>query len=124
MTVLYVAAGGAIGAALRYLVNGRITTWLGTGFPYGTMTVNVLGSLLMGLLIGYLYKTLPHSMALRAFLAVGVLGGFTTFSAFSLDVVNLIERGQLWGAGLYVGVSVVASVAALFVGLYMVRQVV
>lgn len=123
MILLYVAAGGAIGATCRYLVTGKITHIFGTSFPYGTLTVNVTGSLLMGLLIGYLVKTLPHSMELRAFLAVGILGGFTTFSAFSLDVINLFEDGRLIHAMVYILFSVILSILAIFIGLNLVKSV-
>lgn len=121
MTILYIALGGGIGAVLRYLVTSQATHMLGTSFPYGTAIVNVTGSCLMGVLIGYFAKTLPHSMEMRSFLAVGVLGGFTTFSAFSLDAVNMIERGQVMQAVIYIGTSVILSIAALFVGLYLMR---
>lgn len=121
MTIFYIAAGGAIGAMLRYLVTTKTTSLLGIAFPYGTMVVNILGSLAMGLFIGYMAKTLPHSMELRAFATVGVLGGFTTFSAFSLDAVTLIERGQTTQAAIYITASVVISITALFAGLWLVR---
>lgn len=123
MILPYIAAGGAIGASLRYLITSRITQWMGVNFPYGTIAVNIIGSLLMGLLIGYFAKTLPHSNELRAFLSIGVLGGFTTFSAFSLDAVSLIERGALLQATAYIASSVLISILALFIGLYIIRQV-
>ena len=87
---LSVAAGGAIGALARHFLAGRITQLFGTHFPYAILSINVLGSLLMGILVEWLAHSFPHSAALRAFLAVGVLGGFTTFSSFSLDVMVLI----------------------------------
>ncbi len=121
MTLIYIAIGGAIGSVLRYLMMVKTTAIIGVNFPYGTMVVNIIGSLCMGLLIGYLSKTLPHSMELRAFLAIGVLGGFTTFSSFSLDIVTLIERGQMAQAATYSIASVVVSVIALFAGLHMFR---
>lgn len=122
MTILYVAAGGAIGSVLRYMVTTRAAALLGLNFPYGTMIVNISGSFLMGILVGYLSKTLPHSMELRAFLAIGILGGFTTFSSYSLDVVTLIERGQMAQAATYAILSVILAIASLFAGLYLMRQ--
>lgn len=118
MTYLLVGAGGAIGAMLRYFV-GTLTT---AAFPYGTMIINIAGSLAMGLLIGILARTLPPMQEeIRLFIAVGILGGFTTFSAFSLDAVTLWERGDLTGAGLYVTISVVVSILALVAGLTVTR---
>ena len=94
----YVALGGAIGALLRYQTGRLLTHWLGpntvTAFPWATLTVNVLGSLAMGLLAGYLARHGQGGDQWRLFLGVGVLGGFTTFSAFSLELMLLIERGQ------------------------------
>jgi CrcB protein len=121
MTLFYVGIGGALGSILRYLtitLSGKI---FGVTFPYGTITVNIVGSCLMGVLAGYLARTLPHSMDLRAFLAVGVLGGFTTFSAFSLDTVTLLDRGEIAHAAIYVVFSVLLSIVALFAGLAAVR---
>ena len=120
---LLVGAGGAIGAMGRYAIGiivGRM--WHGP-FPLGTIVVNIVGSLLMGLLIGLLARYTPEWQAsARLFLAVGILGGFTTFSAFSLDVIILMERGQLGLAVGYALFSVVASVAALFLGLLLIRS--
>jgi CrcB protein len=121
MMVLYVALGGAIGSALRYLFMIKIAPLFGINFPYGTMLINIIGSCLIGLLIGYMAKTIPHSNEFRAFAAVGILGGFTTFSAFSLDVVTMFERGEMMNAGLYIAASVVVSLLALFAGLHAVR---
>jgi CrcB protein len=115
---LLVGAGGALGAILRYFV----ATLIAATFPYATMLINITGSLAMGLLIGILARTLPPMQAeIRLFVAVGVLGGYTTFSAFSLDAVTLWERGDLTGAGLYVVISVVVSILALFAGLMITR---
>ena len=119
-----VAFGGAIGAASRHLVNLAALRLLGPGFPAGTLTVNVVGGLLMGLLAGYF--ALRHEgggQAMRLFLATGVLGGFTTFSAFSLDAVLLWERGDVAAATGYVLLSVVLSIGALLVGLAIMRAV-
>jgi CrcB protein len=119
---LLVGAGGAIGAMGRYgfgVMLGRV--WHG-GFPLATLGVNVIGSLIMGLLVGLLARYTPEWQAeARAFAAVGILGGFTTFSAFSLDAITLIERGQLMAALGYILVSVIASILAVYIGLMLVR---
>ncbi|MFC7536068.1 fluoride efflux transporter CrcB [Sphingomonas sp. GCM10030256] len=120
MHYLLVFVGGGLGAALRHGVN-RLCMWLGTGFPAGTLTVNVLGSLLMGLLISLLAEGPPASQGLRLFLATGLLGGFTTFSAFSLDALTLWERGQPALAALYVAGSVLLSLAAIAAGFWSAR---
>lgn len=118
--LLLVAAGGALGAVARYGV-GRILP-VG-GWPYATLTVNVVGGLLMGLLAGWLaFRGGASQESIRLFAAVGVLGGFTTFSAFSLETALMIERRQLGLAAAYVGLSVVLSVAALFIGLMIARR--
>ena len=122
MTYLLVFLGGGIGAALRHGVNVGAARWLGTGFPFGTLTVNVTGSLLMGLLIAYLAFKGETSQHWRLFIATGILGGYTTFSAFSLDVALLYERGAIGLAVGYVLASVVLSILALFVGLWLVRH--
>ena len=95
---------------------------LGSGFPYGTLTVNIVGSLVMGLLTGYCALKADPGQIWRLFLTTGILGGFTTFSAFSLDTALLYERGALGLTALYVVVSVGISVAALFAGLFIMRQ--
>lgn len=113
-----VFVGGGIGAALRHLVNLGAARLFGVGFPWGTLAVNIAGSLAMGLLAAWLatrYAGPDHH--LRLFLATGILGGFTTFSAFSLDAVVLWERGAHAVAAGYVGASVVLSVGALVAGL-------
>jgi CrcB protein len=93
-----------------------------SGFPLATLLINVVGSLAMGLLVGWLAKAMPSWAAEgRLFLAVGVLGGFTTFSSFSLDTIALIERGEIGQAGTYVVLSVVVSVVCLYLGLLMTR---
>ena len=121
----YVALGGAIGALLRYQTGRLLTHWLGpntvTAFPWATLTVNVLGSLAMGLLAGYLARHGQGGDQWRLFLGVGVLGGFTTFSAFSLELMVLIERGQAAQGLVYVVVSVLAGLSALYVGLILMR---
>lgn len=122
MNYLIVFLGGGIGAALRHGVNLGAARMLGTHFPYGTLTVNVLGSLVMGAIAAWFAFRGDSVQGWRLFLATGILGGFTTFSAFSLDVAVLYERGDLGLALLYVLVSVLLSVAGLFVGLYLMRQ--
>ncbi len=122
MTVLSVALGGALGASLRWLFTGWAMRTLGTGFPYGTFGVNVLGSFVMGVSAVVLMERFPGAWGRFApFLMTGVLGGFTTFSAFSLDALHLMERGRLLAAGGYVAGSVGLSILALFAGLALAR---
>jgi CrcB protein len=121
---LIVAAGGALGAMARY----GLGQWAGRSFPgavwpVGTLGANVIGGLLMGLLAGWLaFRGGAHGESVRLFAAVGALGGFTTFSAFSLETALMIERRQFAMAGGYAAVSVVLSIAALFVGLMVARR--
>jgi CrcB protein len=119
----YVALGGAVGAALRFQVGRAATHWLGPNvvFPWGTLTVNLVGSLAMGLLVGFLARHGPGGEHWRLLLGVGLLGGFTTFSAFSLEMMLFLERGQLANAVIYAGVSVLVGVAALYIGLIVMR---
>lgn len=117
---LIVAAGGALGAVARYGV-GRLVP--ASGWPWGTMAVNVVGGLAMGLLTGWLaFRGGAGGETVRLFTAVGVLGGFTTFSAFSLETALMIERREFALAGGYVAASVVLSIAALFLGLMLARR--
>lgn len=120
-TLLQVAIGGALGASARYLTNVAAMRVLGPGFPWATITVNVLGSFLMGVVV----VVLAHKDATRLapFLMTGVLGGFTTFSAFSLDVLSLWERGETGLAATYVAGSVALSLAAIVAGMVAVRGV-
>ncbi len=115
-----VMAGGAIGSGLRHLFGRAALTAFGPGFPWGTLGVNLIGGLAMGLLAGVLARG-GGGEATRLLLGVGVLGGFTTFSAFSLDTVTLIERGQMVAALGYVAVSVAGACAALAIGLQLTR---
>ncbi len=115
--LLLACAGGAIGAGLRHLVNLWAVRAFGLGFPWGTLIVNVAGSFLMGLLIEVLVARFGGSLELRTFLATGVLGGLTTFSAFSLDFAALFQRGDYVQAGLYLTGSVVLAILALFSGM-------
>ncbi len=114
-TLFQVAIGGALGSAARYLVNVTAMRLLGPGFPWATVAVNVAGSFLMGVLV----VSLAHrdAMRLAPFLMTGVLGGFTTFSAFSLDTLTLWERGQTGTAAAYVLGSVAVSLAAIVAGM-------
>ena len=117
-TVIQVALGGAIGAAARYGV-GVALFRSGAGFPVGVLAVNVIGSFLMGVVVVYLaQKMLTH---LNPFLMTGILGGFTTFSAFSLEAYTLFERGEVGQAATYVALSVILSLAALAAGIFIMR---
>ena len=122
MGFLVVFLGGGIGAALRHGVNLLSVRLFGTSFPYGTLFENVSGSLLMGMLAAYFAFKGDASQHWRLFLTTGILGGYTTFSAFSLEVVLLYQRGDLALAGLYVLASVIFSIVGLFGGLLLVRQ--
>jgi CrcB protein len=121
--ILAVALGGALGSVGRLLVARQMLHWFGTGFPWGTLTVNVVGSFLMGVLIETMALRWSVGPELRGFLVVGLLGGFTTFSTFSLDVVVLFERGQAMLSAGYILASVAVSVAGLFAGMHLVRSV-
>lgn len=117
----WIAAGGAIGAVARYLVVIAAAQLWGVSFPWGTVIVNVVGSFILGVLVETMALFWSVGESMRAFLVVGMLGAFTTFSAFSLDVVVLYQRGDLAVAMAYVLASVVLSVLALFAGLALVR---
>jgi CrcB protein len=119
---LLVGLGGGLGAMLRYGYGSLAGRLWPSDFPHGTMIINIVGSLAMGLLVGILARALPAGQeSIRLFVAVGVLGGFTTFSSFSLDAIAMIERGQVGLALLYVLGSVVVGIAALYVGLLLTR---
>ena len=122
-SVLYAALGGAIGASLRYGVNVTSLKLFGANFPWGTMFVNVVGSFVMGLLVALMAQAWSTSQDMRIFLTTGVLGGFTTFSAFSLDFAALWERKEHGLALAYAGGSVVLSLIAIFAGLGLARTV-
>lgn len=121
-TLLMVALGGAAGASGRYAVDVLATHFGSGAFPWGTFAVNAVGSFVLGSLAALMAFTWTPSAELRAFLVVGLLGGFTTFSAFSLDVVLLVERGRLALAAGYLLATVVASIGGLFAGLRLVRM--
>lgn len=121
--LVYVALGGAIGASCRYVLGQASTRVFGTGFPYGTFAANVLGSFLMGILVGWLALRVSGGESLRLFLGVGLLGGFTTFSAFSLDAILMYERKAYGALMTYMGGSVGLSLGALLLGLIIARKV-
>ena len=121
--LLAIAAGGAAGAVLRFLMSGWVYTWLGRGFPYGTLVVNVVGSLLMGLLSALLIERLSLGPEWRAAILIGLLGGFTTFSTFSIETLNLIEAGAHAKALANAALSVVLCVGAVWVGVIAGRQI-
>ena len=121
--LIYAAAGGAIGTVARHLANVGFGRWLGAGFPWSTLFVNVVGGFLMGAVIEALALRFDGSLELRTFIATGILGGFTTFSAFSMDAVLLMQRGETVAAAVYIGASVVLSIVALLAGLWLTRLV-
>jgi CrcB protein len=122
LDILTVAAGGAIGASLRHLVNIAVARIMGFGFPWGTLLINVAGCFAMGVFIEILARRFNASNELRLFVATGILGGFTTFSAFSLDFAVLWERNALVPAFGYASASVVGSLASVFLGLWLARS--
>ena len=121
ITFFQVALGGAIGAMLRFGVGISMLRVTGAGFPLGVMTVNIVGSFIMGAFMAFsFHRGMDH---LNAFVMAGLLGGFTTFSAFSLEAFTLFERGQVIQAGLYVLLSVTLSLAALVLGVWLARGI-
>lgn len=121
LSFVWVALGGAIGSVLRYGVNLAAPRLLGNNFPWATLTVNVLGSFAMGFLAVFLVEKYADQANMRLFLTTGVLGGFTTFSAFSLDVFGLMQRGESSLALVYALASVALSIIAVFVGFMLAR---
>jgi CrcB protein len=121
--LLYVGAGGALGAMARFLMAGWVQKASGGTFPWGTLSVNVAGAFAMGLVVAVALKAASFPADLRVFLTSGVLGGFTTFSAFSVETALMIEKGDLLPAGLYVAASVTLTVLFLFCGLWLVRSI-
>jgi CrcB protein len=119
--LVLIAAGGAIGASLRHLVNIGAMRLFGIGFPWGTMAINIVGSFAMGVFIETLARRFGGSNELRLFVATGILGGFTTFSAFSLDFAQLWQRGEAVPAFAYAAASVVLAILALFAGMWLAR---
>lgn len=121
MLLFYIAIGGAFGSVCRYLLMSATTQLMGREFPYGTLLVNLFGSFLLGLLVGVIASILPRGRELHALLAVGFLGGFTTFSTFAMDVYLLSER-EPFSAMLYTACSVGLSVVAFFLGMWCFRE--
>lgn len=120
--VLLVAIGGATGSVCRYLVGLATLRWFGPAFPWGTLTVNIVGSLAIGLFAELVARRFNASAELRMLLITGFLGGFTTFSAFSLDFISLFERGATVAAVTYLAASVVLSLGAVIGGLQIGRM--
>ncbi|MGL3212909.1 fluoride efflux transporter CrcB [Bradyrhizobium sp. BR 1433] len=116
-----VAIGGSLGSVARYLVAIGAGRLVGTEFPWGTLVINIVGSFLIGVFAEAFALSWNASQAMRVFLTVGICGGFTTFSTFSLDAIVLMQRGELWSAGTYIAASVALSIFALFGGLLLVR---
>lgn len=122
--ILAIALGGAVGACLRHFFSAAALAVTGPGFPWGIFAANILGSFLMGICVATFAHIEPVSMEVKAFLTIGILGAFTTFSTFSLDSVTLIERGEYLQASAYMIGSVILSVGGLFAGMALVRTVV
>lgn len=120
--ILYIAGGGALGAVMRYLVSTSVHQILGRGFPYGTLTVNVFGSLLMGFLYIMLIERSSLGAEWRAFILIGFLGAFTTFSTFSIETLNLVEDGAMASAFANIFISVSTCLVATWLGIIIGRQ--
>lgn len=120
--VIAIAVGGALGSVLRYGLSNWVHTFVGRGFPYGTLAVNVLGCLAMGILFVLLVERMGESALWRAGLLIGVLGGFTTFSTFSIETFNLIEQGAMAKAAGNMAASLVLCVGATWLGVILARQ--
>lgn len=121
--LIFIAVGGAVGAVLRYGASVSIYSLLGRGFPYGTLFVNVSGSLLMGLLSVIMLERFDLGPEWRAAVLVGVLGSFTTFSTFSIETLNLLEQGELWRAMANIVLSVLVCLTAVWLGVLIGRQI-
>lgn len=122
MGYILVFVGGGLGAMLRHGVNLAVARWLGPAFPWSTFIINVTGSVVMGLIAGWFALKGDAPQAVRLFLTTGILGGYTTFSTFSLDAALLYERGEFGLSAFYVIGSVVLSIGGLFAGLWLVRH--
>ena len=121
--ILAVAVGGAMGSVARYLVGIESGRLFGLNFPWGTLIINIVGSFLIGVFVELFALRWDLSQFWRVFLTIGICGGFTTFSTFSLDAYLLLDRGQLFASGAYVIASVVLSIAGLFAGLQLIRAI-
>lgn len=120
----YVAIGSAVGGVIRYLLGGAIQRALAASFPVGTLVINVTGSALLGFIFRYALETPAVTPEIRALLGVGFCGGYTTFSTFSYETLTLLEDGDWRRAGLYVGVSLLGSVLAVFLGFMAARELI
>ena len=121
--IIYIAARGAAGALLRYWMSNGMYILLGRGFPYGTLTVNIVGSVIMGLLYVFLFERMDVHAEWRAGLIIGLLGAFTTFSTFSIETLNLIEAGEQLKAGMNIVFSVTLCISGCWLGMVIGRQV-
>jgi CrcB protein len=121
--IVFIAVGGAIGALMRFWMSSGVYAMLGRDFPYGTLSVNVLGSLIMGVLYVFLYERMNLSVELRAGLVIGLLGAFTTFSTFSIETLNLLEAGEQLRAILNILLSVALCLSACWLGMVVARQI-
>ena len=122
--LLYVALGSAIGGVSRYLIGGLVQRMLDTGFPAGTLLVNISGSFLLGAIVRYALDTPSLTPEIRAFLTIGFCGGYTTFSTFSYETMALLEDGEWARAGVYITASVILSLMGTFLGFAFARQVI
>jgi fluoride exporter len=123
LQIVSIAAGGAIGALLRFWMSNGVYALLGRAFPYGTLAVNALGSIIMGLLYVLMLERMEISAEWRAALMIGLLGAFTTFSTFSIETMNLVEAGEISKAGLNMFLSVALCVTGCWLGMVMGRQI-
>ncbi len=121
--LVYIAAGGATGALMRYWMSNGVYAFLGRGFPYGTLTVNVVGSLLMGFCYVFMIERMDVSVEWRAALMIGLLGAFTTFSTFSIETLNLLESGEQLKAALNILLSVTLCIIGCWLGMIVGRNV-
>lgn len=122
-TYLAIALGGALGSMARYATGVYVGRWLGSSFPWGTLLINIVGSFLIGAFAESFALRWSAAPVTRVFLVVGICGGYTTFSTFSLDVVTLLNRGEALIAGAYMTASIALGIAALFAGLHTMRLV-
>lgn len=120
--LLLAAFGGAIGSALRFSIGAMLLRFMGAGWPWGTYTVNILGSFGMGLMIGWFAHKGGSASSAQVFIATGILGGFTTFSAFSLETARMVETRAYSQAAVYAGSSVILGVLMVFAGLFIMRK--